>query len=146
MDKIEAVLSDAERLVYNEDKRINQLLRTATKDDEKAAEQALMELRKLFYEKKHALEAMNKEPAEKRNYSQMGRWSNICRNVVALFNDLGLGLQERSRPAPQRVQVVADSHIGEGVDVRVNKDRATRAQFQKWTPLPRHYSGLGDKS
>ena len=117
MDKIESVLTDAERVIYNEDKRINQLVRAATKEDEKAAELALMDLRKLFYEKKHALEAMQKLPAGERNYVQMGRMSNICRNIVALFNDLDLGLQERTvtarRPtASPPMRVRADTHIG----------------------------------
>jgi hypothetical protein len=120
MDKIEEKLTEAERLVYREEKRVNQLFRQALDVDKDISRDAMQELRKVFYEAKHSLEALQQVPSESRNYKELGRLTNLCKNVVALFNDMSWGLHERkvtaARPSEEPQQ-----------------DR-----------LPRGYRGLGD--
>jgi hypothetical protein len=73
--------------------------------------EAMLELRKAFYERKRRLEALQKEADDARRMDmkaffwksdrgqELRRLTNLCRNIVALFNDLNMSLYERRRPA-----------------------------------------------
>jgi hypothetical protein len=95
MDKIEERLTEAERRVYRQEQSVNKLFRQALDTSPEASHDAMQELRRVFYEAKHSLEALQQVPTERRNYKELGRLTNLCKNVVALFNDMGWGLHER---------------------------------------------------
>ena len=142
MDKIEANLTEAERLVYREEKAVNGLFRAATGEDEALSRAATQTLRKFFYEKKRALEVLQGQ--EKKNYAELGRLTNLCKNIVALFNDMGLGLHERTSTSPR-----PSSGIVRGdTSVIMGPSNGKKVQEQHQQPkLPaRMYRGLTEEN
>jgi hypothetical protein len=148
MDQIETHMTPEQRAVYQEDKTLGDLKRRACEDDAAVSRLAMQELRKVFYAKKHGLEAQQLLPQDARDYGLIGRATNIMRDIVALFNDQGWGLHERRGvavaastrgPAPQlAVQGLA------GQDVGTHPPHAASTyQRQAKTDTSRTYQGLG---
>ncbi len=132
-DIIEANLPEAQRRVYREEKELNQLFRAACGENDQEAKEALLQLRKVFYDRKRRIETLQQQAKggdAKRFWAgeggaEMGRLTNVCRNIVALFNDLGLGLHERAG-------------VASGPAVARTRQHATSRQQR----LPRTYQGL----
>lgn len=109
MDKIESCLSEAERRVYREEKVVNGLFRDACKEDEGASRGAMQALRKVFHEKKRAIVELQRVPTDTRDFAELGRLSNLCRSIVALFNDQGWGLTARRPTSANQAAKQADA-------------------------------------
>ena len=123
--------------MYREEKRLNQLLRQACMDAGEQSHAAMQELRKVFYEAKHSLEALQGQPQEGRDYKELGRLTNLCKNIVSLFNDMGWGLHERRGSA---VRAVGDLHAGASPEAKQAHQEALSGALRG-----RHYLGLGDE-
>jgi hypothetical protein len=137
-DIVEASLPEAQRRIYQEDKSVAQLMRRACAEDERESREALLELRSVFYEKKRRLEELQREANAAKALGgdakahfwandpgrELGRLTNLCRSIVALFNDMDLSLHERKTAV----------RAGAGSTSTTNNSNKH---------LGRHYTGLG---
>jgi hypothetical protein len=149
-DVVEAHLPEGERRLYRDDKVVDQLLRRALSEDERESREAMLELRKVFYERKHELETLQAEAEAAKAVDggkafwageqgrRLGRITNLCRKIVALFNDMDMSLHKRKPAERAPAAKPAPAVVASNTDVaRDAQQRPSRQQR-----LPRTYQGL----
>jgi len=122
------------------------------------ARETIIDLRRVFYERKRALEAIQSEA--RRSYLQgadywnaqpgkrvrLSQLSYLCRRIAAVFADLGLGLHERHGVASEGVDVASKADVAQDVQhppSRQQQQQPRQDDDDRKFPS-RMYLGLGE--